>query len=129
MPRSTARRLLESGLIVLVLVVTFGLLTPWGIAHRQLLESRFAMIAIVFGTLSCAAFLVSGVTSAVGRHEGQGAVAIPLCIAIGSFLLVMSFVWAPHSPAAQNITLAAAALFMISAAVLQLRERAHGESS
>ncbi len=123
MPRSAARQLLEGGLVVLVLVVTIGLLTPWGIAHRAVLEPRFAFVAIVFGTLSCAAFLVTGVSGALAGHEDPGAVAIPSCIAISSFLLVASFLWASHSPTAQNLTLAAAALFMISAAVLQLRAR------
>ena len=123
MTATAARQLVKYGLMWLVVVVSLGLLTPWGIARRQSLEPRFALVAIIFGTLACVASLVSVATTAFGRRGGASTIAIPLCIAISSFLLVSTFLWAGSSSSAQSFTLAGAALFMITAAVLQLRAR------
>jgi peptidoglycan/LPS O-acetylase OafA/YrhL len=128
MPRTAARQRVQSGLMWLVIVVSLALLTPWGIAHRHALEPRFELVAIVFGTLSCAAFLVTGVTAMFARNEGMRAAVFPFCVAISSFLVVATFMWARSSPVAQSYTLAGAAVFMISGAVLQLRARERAES-
>lgn len=127
MPRTAARTLVEKGLMWLVIAVSLALLTPWGIAHRHSLEPKFALVAIVFGTLSCAGSLVSGVTTALARHGGSRAAAFPFCVAISSFLVVVTFLWAGSSTVMQSYTLAGAALFMIVAAVLQQRVRESAE--
>jgi len=127
MPRTAAERVVENTLIWLVIVVSLALLTPWGVAHRHVLEPRFAMVAIVFGTLSGAASLVSVVTAAFLRRGGPRDAVVPLCIAISSFFVVATFLWAGSSPTSQSYTLAGAALFMITAAVLQLRARERPE--
>jgi peptidoglycan/LPS O-acetylase OafA/YrhL len=112
----------------LVIVVSLALLTPWGIMHRHSLEPRFELVAIVFGTLSCASFLVTGVMALVAGRGGSRAALFPLCVAISSFLVVATFMWARSSPVAQSYTLAGAAAFMIIGAVLQLRARERSES-
>lgn len=112
----------------LVILVSLALLTPWGIAHRHALEPRFELVAIVFGTLSCAAFLVTGVMAIFSRHGGMRAAVFPICVAIGSFLVVATYMWARSSPVAQSYTLVGAALFMITGAVLKLRARERSES-
>jgi peptidoglycan/LPS O-acetylase OafA/YrhL len=112
----------------LVIVVSLALLTPWGIAHRQSLQPKFALVAIVFGTLSSAAFLVNGVITVFSRSGGWRAAVLPFCFAISCLLLTITFLWAGANPAAQNITLAGAALFMIAAAVLQHRARERSDS-
>jgi len=121
MARTAGRRLAEYGLAWLVIVVSLALLSPWGIAQRHSLEPRFALMAIVFGTLSGAAFLVTGVMRLLATRNGSLAAASAFCIAISSFALVATFLWAGRSPTAQSYTLSGAALFMITAAVLQLR--------
>ena len=105
-----------------MIVVSLALLTPWGLAQRHSLEPKFALVAIIFGTLSGAAFLVTGVMRLLtSRNDSRTAGAF--CVAISSFLLVATFLWAGSSPTAQSYTLSGAALFMITAAVLQLRAR------
>jgi peptidoglycan/LPS O-acetylase OafA/YrhL len=128
MPRTAARRRLLNGLTWLVIVVSLALLTPWGIANRHTLEPRFELVAIVFGTLSCASFLVIGVMAIFARQGGMRAAIFPLCVAISSLLVVATFLWARSSPVAQSYTLAAAAVFMTTGAVLQLRARERSES-
>lgn len=122
MGRTADNRLVKNGLMWLVIVVSLALLTPWGIAHRQSLQPRFALVAIVLGTLSGAAFVVNGVLTIFSARGGWKAAILPFCFAISSLLLAMTFVWA-HNPTAQNYALAGAALFMITAAVLQQRAR------
>jgi hypothetical protein len=128
MPRTAAQRLEQHGLIWLVIVVSLALLTPWGIAHGRALEPRLELVAVVFGTLSCAAFLVTGVMAMFPGRGGMRAAVFPFCVAIGSFLIVATFLWARSSSAAQSYTLVGAALFMITGAVLQLRARERSES-
>jgi len=128
MTPTAARRRVRNGLLWLVFVVSLALLTPWGIAHRHTLEPRFELIAVVFGTLSFASFLVTGVMAIFGRTGGMRAAMFPLCVAISSLLVVATFLWARSSPVAQTFTLAAAAAFMITGAVLQLRARERSES-
>ena len=123
MAPTAARRLVETGLTWLVIVVSLALLTPWGIGQRHSLEPRLALVAIVFGTLSGAAFLVTGVMRLLATRNGSAASAAAFCIAISSFLLVATFLWVGSSPTAQSYTLSGAALFMITAAALQVRAR------
>lgn len=123
MARTAGRRLVENGLMWLVIVVSLALLTPWGMAQRHSLEPKFALVAIVFGTLSGAAFLVMGVMRLFAHRHGSKAAALPFCMAISAFFLVATFLWAGRSAAAQSYTLSGAALFMIIAAVLQQRAR------
>jgi peptidoglycan/LPS O-acetylase OafA/YrhL len=128
MSRTAAQRRVQSGLMWLVIVVSLALLTPWGIVHRHALEPRFELVAIICGTLSCASFLVTGVMALVARKGGMRAAVFPFCVAISSFLVVSTFMWTRSSPVAQSYTLAGAAVFMISGAVLQLRVRERAES-
>jgi peptidoglycan/LPS O-acetylase OafA/YrhL len=128
MPKTAARQRVQSGLMWLVIVVSLALLTPWGIVHRHALEPRFELVAIICGTLSCASFLVTGGMALVARKGGMRAAVFPFCVAISSFLVVTTFMWAKSSPVAQSYTLAGAAVFMISGAVLQLRVRERAES-
>ena len=128
MPRTAAQRRLQNGLMWLVIVVTLALLTPWGIAHRHVLEPRFELIAVVFGTLSCVSFLVTGIVAIFSRQGGMRAAIFPLCVAISSLLVVATFLWARSSPVAQSYTLAAAAVLMITGAVLQVRARDRSET-
>jgi peptidoglycan/LPS O-acetylase OafA/YrhL len=128
MLRSADNRLIRTGLTWLVIVVSLALLTPWGIAHRQTLQPKFALVVIVFGTLSGAAFLVNGVITLFSRRGGWREAALPFCFAISCLLLAVTFLWDVTSPAAQHITLAGAALFMLSAAVLQHRARERSDS-
>ena len=128
MPRPAAQRRVQNGLMWLVIVVSLALLTPWAIARRHSLEPRFELVAIVFGTLSCASFLVTAVMAIFARRGGMRAALFPFCVAISSLLVVATFLWARSSPVAQSYTLAAAALFMITGAVLQLRARERSES-
>jgi peptidoglycan/LPS O-acetylase OafA/YrhL len=128
MPPTAVQRRVWNGLMWLVIVVSLALLTPWGIAHRHTLEPRFELVAIVFGTLSCASFLVTGVIAIFGRQGGLRTAIFPLCVAMSSLLVVATFLWARKSPVAQSYTLAAAALFMIIGAVLQRRARERSES-
>jgi peptidoglycan/LPS O-acetylase OafA/YrhL len=128
MTATAARQLVKYGLMWLVVAVSLGLLTPWGIAHRQSLEPRFALVAIIFGTLACVASLASVATTAFGRRGGTSTIVIPLCIGISSLLLVSTFLWAGSSSSTQSFALAGAALFMITAAVLQLRVRDRTDS-
>lgn len=129
MARTADRRLVERGLTWLVIVVSLALLTPWGIAQRHSLEPKFALVAIIFGTLSCAAFLVTGAMRLLTSRSDWGAAVGAFCIACSSFLVVATFMWAGRSPTAQSYTLSGAALFMITAAVLQLRARDRSASS
>ena len=128
MPRTAAHRRVQNGLMWLVIVVSLALLTPWAIARRHSLEPRFELVAIVFGTLSGASFLVTAVMAIFARRGGMRAALFPFCVAISSLLVVATFLWARSSPVAQSYTLAAAALFMITGAVLQLRARERSES-
>ncbi|HEY2898370.1 MAG TPA: hypothetical protein VGJ12_14615 [Gemmatimonadaceae bacterium] len=128
MPRAAARQRVQSGLMWLVIAVSLALLTPWGIAHLHALEPRFELVAIVFGTLSCVSFLVTGVLALVSSHGGMRAAVFPLCVAISSFLVVATFMWVRSSPVAQSYTLAGAAGLMIIGAALQLRARERSES-
>ena len=128
MPRTAARRRVQNGLMWLVIVMSLALLTSWGIARRHALEPRFELVAIVFGTLSCAAFLVTGVMALFSSHGGMRAAVFPFCMAISSFLVVATFMWTRSSPVAQSYTLLGAAVFMITGAVLQLRARERSES-
>jgi peptidoglycan/LPS O-acetylase OafA/YrhL len=128
MPQTAAQRGVRNGLVWLVIVVSLALLTPWGIAHRHTLEPRFELVAVVFGTLSCASFLVTGVMALFARQGGVRAAIFPLCVAISSLLVVATFLWARSSPVAQSYTLAAAAVFMITGVVLQLRARERSAS-
>ena len=123
MSRTAAQRRLQNGLIWLVIVVSLVLLTPWAIARRHVLEPRFELVAIVFGTLSCTSFLVTEVVAIFARRGCMRAAIFPFCVAISSLLVGATFLWARSSPVAQSYTLAAAALFMITGAVLQLRAR------
>ena len=123
MARIAGRRLVEHGLAWLVIVVSLALLTPWGIAHRHSLEPNFRLVAIIFGTLSGAAFLVTGVMRLLTSRKHAGAAAGAFCVAVSSLLIVATFLWAGSSPTAQSYTLSGAALFMITAAVLQFRAR------
>jgi peptidoglycan/LPS O-acetylase OafA/YrhL len=123
MPRTAAQRRVQNGLTWVVIVVSLALLTPWAIARRHSLEPRFELVAIVFGTLSCASFLVTGIMALFTRRGGVRAAIFPFCVAISSLLVVATFLWARSSPVAQSYTLAAAAVFMIVGAVLQLRAR------
>jgi hypothetical protein len=128
MPRTAAQRNVQNGLMWLVIVVSLVLLTPWGIAHRHVLQPRFELIAIVFGTISCAWFLVNGLMSIFARNGGMKAAVFPFCVAISSFLVVVTFRWARSSPTAQIYTLSGAAVLMITGAILQLRARERSES-
>lgn len=123
MDRTAGRRLVEHGLTWLVIVVSLALLTPWGIAQRHSLEPKFGLVAVMFGTLSSAAFLVTGVMRLLTSRRDAGAAAGAFCVAFSSLLIVATFLWAGSSPTAQSYTLSGAALFMITAAVLQLRAR------
>jgi len=123
MARTAGRKIVEHGLTWLVIVVSLALLTPWGLAQRHSLEPKFALVAIIFGTLSGAAFLVTGVMRLLTSRNDSRTAAGAFCVAISSFLLVATFLWAGSSPTAQSYTLSGAALFMITAAVLQLRAR------
>jgi peptidoglycan/LPS O-acetylase OafA/YrhL len=127
MPRTAAQQRVHNGLMWLVIVVSLALLTPWGIAHRHSLEPRLELVAIVFGTLSCAAFLVTAVMAMFSRRAGMRASVYPLCVAISSFLVVATFMWARSSPVAQSYTLVGAAVFMITGALLQQRARERSE--
>jgi len=127
MTPTAAQRRVRTGLAWLVIIVSLALLTPRGIAHRRTLEPRFELIAVVFGTLSFASFLVTGVMAMFGRAGGMRAAIFPLCVASSSLLVVATFLWARSSPVAQTFTLAAAAAFMITGAVLQLRARERSE--
>jgi hypothetical protein len=128
MPRIARRRLLEIALILLVLVVSLALLTPWGLSHRRALEPKLALAAIVLGSLSCAGFVVSGLSAALSGRADLRTIVISFCIAASSFLLVATFVWAAQASTAQTVTLVGAAVFMIAAAVLQLRARGRSSS-
>jgi peptidoglycan/LPS O-acetylase OafA/YrhL len=128
MPRPAAQRRVQNGLMWLVIAVSLALLTPWAIARRHSLEPRFELVAIVFGTLSCASFLVTAVMAIFARRGGMRAALFPFCVANSSLLVVATFLWARSSPVAQSYTLAAAALFMITGAVLQMRARERSES-
>jgi hypothetical protein len=128
MRRPADNRLMKNGLMWVAIVVSLALLTPWGVAHRHSLQPRFALVAVVCGTLSGAAFLVNGVVTIFSRHGGWKAAALPFCFAISCFLLAVTFLLAENDPAAQNYTLAGAALFMITAAVLQQRARERPDS-
>jgi hypothetical protein len=125
--RTADGRLVKNGVMWLVIAVSLALLTPWGIAHRQSLQSRFALVAIVCGTLSGAAFFVTGVLAIFSARGGWKAATLPFCFAISCLLLAMTFLWA-HNPTAQNYVLAGAAFFMITAAVLQQRLRDRSDS-
>jgi peptidoglycan/LPS O-acetylase OafA/YrhL len=127
MPRTAAQRNVQNRLMWLVIVVSLVLLTPWAIAHRHALEPRFELVAIVFGTISCAWFLVNGVMAIFSRNGRPGAAVFPFCMAISSFLVVATFTWARSSPAAQSYTLSVAAVLMITGAILQLRARERSE--
>jgi peptidoglycan/LPS O-acetylase OafA/YrhL len=128
MPQTAAQRRVRNGLVWLVIVVSLALLTPWGIAHRHALEPRLELVAVIFGTLSCASFLVTGVMALFTLQGGVRAAIFPLCVAISSLLVVATFLWARSSPVAQSYTLAAAAVFMITGVVLQLRARERSAS-
>lgn len=128
MHRPADNRLMKNGLMWLVIVVSLALLTPWGIAHRHSLQPRFALVAVVCCTLSGAAFLVNGVMLVFSKSGGLKAAALPFCLAISSLLVAVTFLWAGNDPSAQNCTLGGAALFMITAAVLQQRARERSDS-
>lgn len=123
MHRPADKELIQTALMWLVIVVSLALLTPWGIAHRQALQPRLALVAIVCGTLSGAIFLVTGLLTAFSKRGGWNAAALPFCFAVSSLLLALTFLWTGDSSAAQNYTLGGAALFMIAAVVLQQRAR------
>jgi hypothetical protein len=128
MHRPADNRHIQNGLMWLAIVVSLALLTPWGIEHRHSLQPRFALVAVVCGTLSGAAFLVKGVLTISSRRGGWRAAALPFCFAISSLLIAVTFLWAGHDPAAQNYTLGGAVLFMMAAIVLQQRARERSES-
>jgi hypothetical protein len=127
MHHTAGNRLMTNGLIWLAIVVSLALLTPWGIAQRHSLQPRFALVAVVCGTLAGAAFLVSGVVTIFSERGGWKAAVLPFCFSISCFLVAVTFLWRGNDSAAQSYTLGGAALFMIAAAVLQqrARERSH----
>lgn len=133
MLHTAGNRLVKNGVMWLVIAVSLGLLTPWGIAHRQSLQPKFALIAIVFGTLAGALFFVNALLTTFSTRGGSArggwkAAILPLCYAISCVLLALTFLWT-RNPSAQNYALGGAALFMITAAVLQRRllERSSSE--
>jgi hypothetical protein len=128
MPRSADTGLVKNALMLLVIVVSLALLTPWGIAHRQWLQPAFALAAIVCGTLSGAVFLVNGVITIFSTRGGWRAAALPFSFALSCFLIAVTFLWPAHDSPAQSYTLGGAVLFMIAAAVLQQRARERSES-
>jgi hypothetical protein len=128
MHRTADKEFMKTALMWLVIIVSLALLTPWGIAHRQALQPRFALVAIVCGTLSGAMFLVSALLKVFSKRGGWSAAALPFCFAISSLLIALTFLWAGDKPAAQSYTLGGAALLMIAAAVLQQRARERSES-
>jgi hypothetical protein len=128
MHRTAGNRFMKNGLMWLAIVVSLGLLTPWGIAHRHWLQPRFVLVAVVCCTLSGAAFLVNGVTAIFSKHGGWKAAVLPFCLAISTLLVAVTFLWSGRESAVQNYTLGGAAVFMITAAVLQQRARERSES-
>ena len=107
MPRTAARQRVQSGLMWLVIVVSLALLTPWGLAHRHALEPRFELVAIVFGTLSCAAFLVTGVLALVCQaRRNASSRRFRFAWRSARSCVVATFMWARSSPVAQSYTLA-----------------------
>jgi hypothetical protein len=128
MHRTADKGLVQTALIWLVIVVSLALLTPWGIAHRRELQPRFALVAIICGTLSGAIFLVNGLVTVFSKRGGWKVAALPFCFAVSSLLLALTFLWAGDNSTAQNYTVGGAALFMITAVVLQQRARERSET-
>jgi hypothetical protein len=119
MPRRPDRRLLENALIGIVLAVSLVLITPWGSAARHSLMPRLAIFVIVIGTLTGAASIVSGLVAAFSQRGGFRNAALPCSLGIALLLLAASFLPSENHSAAQSISLWGAALFMVTAAVLQ----------
>jgi hypothetical protein len=119
---------MRTALIWLVIVVSLALLTPWGIAHRRELQPGFALVAIICGTLSGAIFLVNGLLTVFSKRGGWKAAALPFCFAVSSLLLALTFLGAGDNATTQNYALGGAALFMITAAVLQQRARERSDT-
>lgn len=127
MPRRPDRRLLETALIGIVLVVSLVLITPWGSAARHALMPRLAMVVIVIGTLAGAASLVSGLVAGFSGRGGLRNAALPLSLGTGLLLLAASFLPSERGSALPGVALGGAALFMVVAAVLQSRATGRNE--
>jgi hypothetical protein len=127
MPRRPDRRFLENVLIWIVLAVSLAMITPWANTLRHSLTPRVAIFIVVIGTLAGAASLVSGLVAAFSKYGGRSAAAIPLSIGFGLLLLAASFLPVEQGAEIGSYTIWGAALFMVSAAVLQGRASERAE--
>ncbi len=125
MTRTPPRRFLEIAILLAVALASVALALPAAASVRLEIGPQLPIVVVVLGTLTGAWQLVSGIVAAM-RNGGVGsAAAVPLSLGVSAICMALAFLPPTPNSAPRLLPSLGAAVFAVTAAVLQRRAREH----
>lgn len=115
------------GSVLAVTVAALALALPVGASARQAITPLLPVIVIVFGTLTGAWELVTGIIATVAHGSVDVSAAVALLLGVSAICMALAFLPpAPHM-APRLLPIIGAAIFAVAAAALQHRARVRSQ--
>lgn len=127
MSRLPARRSLLVAPMLIIALASVAFAAPWAANVRQSIRPQLPLFVVVLATITGVGQLVMGVVEGLGKRGGWSAAALPIALGMSAMCMALAYVPAPPGTVPRLFPILGAALFAVTAAVLQRRTRERSE--
>ena len=127
MSHPPARRPVGVWLLLIVVVASLAIATPWAASLRHSMRPQLPQFVVVVATLVGVIQLVMGAVQGFGRRGGWHAAALPMVLGASALLMALAFLPGEPGTVPRLLPIVGAASFALIAAVLQRRARERSE--